>query len=49
MRSPFIGAEAMASGALTRHRLRTRHHVVFPGVYLPNGIAPTLAARTTAA
>jgi hypothetical protein len=49
MRGPFIGAEAMATGSLTRHRLRTDHSAVFPGVYLPNDVAPTLPARTVAA
>lgn len=49
MRSPFIGAEAMASGALTRHCLRTRHRAIFPGVYLPNTDPANLDARTRAA
>lgn len=49
MRSPFIGAEAMASGSLTRHRLRTEHRAVFPGVYLSNAVPATLDARTRAA
>ncbi len=46
MRWPFIGAEAMASGSLTRHRLRSGHYVIFPGVYLPNTVPATLEART---
>lgn len=49
MPTPFIGAEALAAGRLTRHRLRTGHSVLFPGVYYPNGDAPTLYARTIAA
>lgn len=49
MRSPFIGAEAMASGSLTRHRLRTDYVPLFPGVYLSNKIPPSLEVRTAAA
>lgn len=49
MRSPFIGSEAMASGALTRHRLRSDHYPLFPGVYLSKAVAPTLDVRTSAA
>ncbi|MBU3707187.1 MAG: hypothetical protein FGM50_10990, partial [Mycobacterium sp.] len=49
MRTAFIGAEAMASGLLTRHRLRTDHSPLFPGVYLPNSVAPTLDVRILAA
>jgi len=30
---PFIGSEALASGALTRHRLRTRFVALYPDVY----------------
>lgn len=46
---PFIGAEAIASGSLTRHRLRTNYQPLFPGVYLSTAQPPTLAARTVAA
>jgi len=46
---PFVGAEALAAGTLNRHRLRTRHRVVFPGVYLPRHCEPTLRRRTVAA
>lgn len=49
MHAPFIGAEAMASGLLTRHRLRSGHYSLFPGVYLPTGVPPTLDARIAAA
>ena len=49
MRSPFIGAEAMASGSITRHRLRTDHTPLFPGVYLSSTVPPTLDARISAA
>ncbi|OBI80013.1 endonuclease domain-containing protein [Mycobacterium sp. 1245805.9] len=46
---PFIGSEALASGALNRHQLRTRYSAVFPNVYLPNGAEPSLEQRITAA
>lgn len=49
MSGPFIGAEALATGRLTRHRLRSAHSALFPGVYLANGDVPTLYARTVAA
>jgi len=46
---PFIGSEALASGALSRHQLRTRYRSVFPNVYLPNDVRPSLELRTVAA
>lgn len=49
MRSPFIGAEAMASGSLTRHRLRTKYLPLFPGIYATNEVPPALNERITAA
>ena len=49
MSEPFIGSEALASGALSRHQLRTRHRAVFPDVYLPNDAQLSLELRTTAA
>lgn len=33
LRDPFIGSEALACGAVSRHQLRTRYRAVFPGVY----------------
>lgn len=46
---PFIGSEALASGMLSRHQLRTRYRAVFPNVYLPIGIEPSLELRVLAA
>ena len=46
---PFVGAEAMATGKLNRHQLRTRFRAVFPGVYLDKAAAPTLDTRIRAA
>jgi hypothetical protein len=48
-REPFIGSEALIHGALNRHQLRTRYRAVFPNVYLPKQIQPTLDQRIVAA
>lgn len=49
MREPFIGSEALARGALSRHQLRTRYRAVFPNVYLSAGAEPSLPVRIAAA
>ena len=49
MRDPFIGSEALAAGAVTRHQLRTRYRAVLPNVYLPNDVEPSLELRILAA
>ncbi len=46
---PFVGSEALASGRLSRHQLRTRHRAVFPNVYLPDDGPPSLWQRIAAA
>ena len=46
---PFIGSEALACGALNWHRLRKQYRAVFPNVYLPKGLQPSLQQRTVAA
>lgn len=46
---PFIGSEALARRQLSRHQLRMRYRAVFPNVYLPNNIHPTLEQRIAAA
>lgn len=46
---PFVGSEALASGALTRHQLRTRYRRLFPDVYLADHITPTLRMRISGA
>ncbi|SON59157.1 hypothetical protein MSIMFI_00639 [Mycobacterium simulans] len=46
---PFIGSEALASGALSRHQLRTRYRAVFPNVYLSKDVQPSLGQRSVAA
>jgi hypothetical protein len=46
---PFVGSEALASARLTRHQLRTHYRAVFPNVYLPKGLRPSLQQRIDAA
>lgn len=46
---PFVGSEAVVNGKLTKSLLRQRYRAVFPDVYLPKGVVPTLAQRTVAA
>ncbi|MGH3635667.1 endonuclease domain-containing protein [Mycobacterium sp.] len=49
MKEPFIGSEALACGALSRHQLRSRHRAVFPNVYLATELRPSLERRIAAA
>jgi hypothetical protein len=49
LRQPFIGSEALASGKLNRHQLRTYYRAVFPNVYLLQGIELSLELRIHAA
>ncbi|MCV7100844.1 hypothetical protein [Mycobacterium palustre] len=49
MREPFVGTEALASGALSRHQLRTRYRAVFPNVYVPKDAQLSLERRISAA
>ncbi|OBA59227.1 hypothetical protein A5647_18055 [Mycobacterium sp. 1100029.7] len=46
---PFLGSEALASGTLNRHQLRTRFRAVLPNVYLPRHVEVSLELRTEAA
>jgi hypothetical protein len=46
---PFIGSEALAGGALDWHRLRRQYRPVFPNVYLPRDVEPSLQQRIVAA
>jgi hypothetical protein len=46
---PFLGTEAIKSGALTAYRLRSRCVAVHPDVYLPAGTDLTATARARAA
>jgi hypothetical protein len=49
MSEPFIGSEALASGALSRYQLRTGYRAVFPNVYLAKEVEPSLELRIVAA
>lgn len=49
MSRPFVGAEAITSGRLTRAQLRWNHTAVHPGIYLPNDSQRTLYTNTIAA
>lgn len=46
---PFIGAEALAAGLVSRHQLRTRYRSILPGVYIHQTAVPTLYDRTEGA
>lgn len=49
MAIPFIAREVLDTGRLTRHQLRTRHAVVYPGVYAEAGVPLTARDRAKAA
>lgn len=49
LNQPFIGSEALASGTLNRHQLRTRYRAVLPNVYLPKHAEASLDLRIVAA
>jgi hypothetical protein len=41
----FVGSAALARGRLTRGRLRWNYRAIFPDVYVPKLVAPSLAQR----
>jgi very-short-patch-repair endonuclease len=45
----IVGSEAIFSGVLTRGQLRWNYRAVFPDIYLPKDLEPTLALRAEAA
>ncbi|MHA7650314.1 hypothetical protein ACX9NE_10990 [Mycobacterium sp. ML4] len=49
MTQPFIGSEALTSGALTRHQLRSRYEAIHPDVYVRTGTDLTAVQRAYAA
>ena len=49
LRGPFIGSEALASGAVTRHELRRYYRAIMPNIYLDKRIDPSFRQRTLAA
>jgi very-short-patch-repair endonuclease len=48
-RQPFIGSEALASGDISRHELRSYYRAIMPNVYLEKRVEPSLRQRTVAA
>lgn len=46
---PFIGSEALATGALSRRALYSKHQAVYRNVYVPCGSEITAVARAEAA
>src|SRR5687768_5056533 len=49
MDQPFIGSEAIASGALERRYVRRYCRAIMPNVYLDKRVDPSLRQRTAAA
>ncbi|BCI54742.1 hypothetical protein NIIDNTM18_40200 [Mycolicibacterium litorale] len=47
--NPFVGSEALASGLVRKHELRTRYRVVFPDVYVEKDTVLTMYTRAEAA
>ncbi|MBI5738177.1 MAG: hypothetical protein HY997_20135 [Mycolicibacterium neoaurum] len=45
MRIPFVGADAVAGGRLTRGQLRHRYKPILRGIYVPKQLQPTLQMR----
>jgi very-short-patch-repair endonuclease len=46
---PFVGTEAIAAGAVTRHELATRYAAIYRNVYIPRGQHVTAAKKAHAA
>lgn len=49
MGEPFVGRDALTSGTLNRHQLRTRYRAVCPNVYLSNQAQLSLERRIATA
>ncbi len=49
LRWPFIGAEALAVGAMPERAMRKQYQPLYPGVYIPRGVEPTARVRAEAA
>ena len=49
LRWPFIGAKAVASGAIPERAMRRHYQPLYPGVYMPLGAKPTACRRAEAA
>jgi very-short-patch-repair endonuclease len=46
---PFVGVEALAARAIPERAMRTLYEPVYPGVYIPWGVAPSAVERAKAA
>lgn len=49
MREAILGSEAVATGTITRSRLRWNYRPYFPDVYLPRGSVPDIRTKAHAA
>ncbi len=49
MRDVFVGSEALRHGQLTPYQLRSRFRSIYPDVYLPEYLTPSLRQRSEAA
>lgn len=49
MDSPFLGTEALRTGAVRKHELRSRFHAIYPGVYVCRATTPSFRDRAEAA
>jgi hypothetical protein len=49
MREVFVGSDTLACGRITRARLRWNYRAIFPDVYLPKELVPSLWLRTEGA
>ncbi|HEY0519955.1 MAG TPA: DUF559 domain-containing protein [Ilumatobacteraceae bacterium] len=49
MHTPFIGREALDANRLTRHELRSRFVIAYPGIYIAANTAMTAGVRAEAA
>jgi hypothetical protein len=49
MREVLVGSDALACGGITRARLRWNYRTIFPDIYLPRQLVPSLSQRTNGA
>lgn len=49
MGEAVLGSEAVASGVVTRGQLRWNYRTIYPDVYLPRDVAPTMATKAAGA
>lgn len=46
---PFVGAEALSSGAIPERAMRKSYEQLYPGVFVPRGVEPSARQRAEAA